>query len=103
MKDLGHFVKVTSTIFGQSVLAITEKKDGAKTVPLGYRFRKMVPFLVKKVPTQFPYQCPFAKGHHQNSSQKGTVLRTTNWCPKGTNSVESFMEFRSMFSKLKIV
>ncbi len=30
-------------------------------------------------------QCPFAKGH-QNSTPKGTVLRTIKRCPKGTIS-----------------
>ena len=28
-------------------------------------------------------QCPFGKWH-QNGAQKGTILRTINWCPKGT-------------------
>ena len=33
----------------------TEKKDGAKTLPVGNHFEKWCPFLVKEAPKQFPF------------------------------------------------
>ncbi len=47
----------------------TQRKKGTKTVPLGHHFGK---------------RCLFWTKRHQNSAPKGTILRTTKRCRKGT-------------------
>ncbi len=84
--------------------ALFSHKKRLKTVPQGHQnsatlqkghfFWKTVPLSLKGHSFSAPLalflyrkcmgkQCPFGKWH-QNSAPKGTILQTTEWCPKGT-------------------